>query len=560
MRPTRGLCLVCLAPAARASVGDLVDDHWWSDWNATRFTGKDPFNPGAINDPADDITCPAKACQSDNDCSDAPERICFRYPPCQKITHGKICLHKDLWPSMLWEDLVLFLVMFCIGICAGATGIGGGGLNVPMLMIWSKFNIKEAVPLSHAAVMGNALAMLFFNLKLRHPHCAARPLVHYDLVLLLLPAMLAGSNLGVLTGRIFPPTLLIILSMFLLAFATLKTLHKGVHIAKDNREAKRNGREGAHEGFARPLNVESLGASPAPRDGSQLDGTSLQEAPERGIPSPKPSPKPWPTSPRVGRNGEDMLRTWSGDVVTVGGRTSMRDLVPTPGGEAGPGPRRIPWKIIGMLLVLEALFTADQLANQKDVTGIKMCTMPYWLIFGALYPIAIVGTVLGSWALQSLMAWHEERGDGLIQGEITVTTCTMFAYPGAMLLIGLVAGLLGLGGGEFMVPLMLELGLPPRVAGATSGMLMVLTTASNIIHYLVAQTLQAFLGYAISVFFIAMSGGLVGLIIRDTPYAKANSHLIVYLLATLLFVSALLLAYRGLVLSPLQWEFRKFCP
>merc|ERR1712217_57051 len=94
-------------------------------------------------------------------------------------------------------------------------------------------------------------------------------------------------------------------------------------------------------------------------------------------------------------------------------------------------------------------------------------------------------------------------------------------------------GLLGLGGGEFMVPLMLEMGLPTRVASSTSGFLMLFTTGSNIIHYFIAGTLQKFLGYATGMFFVAMSGGLVGLILRDTAYARANVHIVVYVLAGL---------------------------
>merc|ERR1712232_1405706 len=129
------------------------------------------------------------------------------------------------------EDLAVYGAMFVIGVAAGATGIGGGGLNVPMLMLWSRFDIKEAVPLSHSAVMGNALAMLLINAPQRHPACPQRPLIHYELALLLLPAMLGGSSAGVIVGRACPPALLIVLSLCLLVFATAKTVKKGIHIA-----------------------------------------------------------------------------------------------------------------------------------------------------------------------------------------------------------------------------------------------------------------------------------------------------------------------------------------
>merc|ERR1712050_446308 len=111
-----------------------------------------------------------------------------------------------------------------------------------------------------------------------------------------------------------------------------------------------------------------------------------------------------------------------------------------------------------------------------------------------------------------------------------------------------------------MVPLMLEMGLPTRVASFTSGFLMLFTTGSNIVHYYIAGTLQKFLGYATGMFFVAMSGGLIGLILRDTTYAKANVHIVVYVLAGLLAGGGVLLAVRGLFNVEYEWGFKAFCP
>merc|ERR1712137_1234400 len=72
--------------------------------------------------------------------------------------------------------------------------------------------------------------MLFFNAPQRHPFCPARPLIHYELALVLMPAMLAGSNLGVLVNRICPATLLVSLALVLLLLTTLKTITKARHL------------------------------------------------------------------------------------------------------------------------------------------------------------------------------------------------------------------------------------------------------------------------------------------------------------------------------------------
>jgi len=111
-----------------------------------------------------------------------------------------------------------------------------------------------------------------------------------------------------------------------------------------------------------------------------------------------------------------------------------------------------------------------------------------------------------------------------------------------------------------MVPLLLEFGTLPRVAAATSGFLIFFTTWSNIVHYLMVGTVEPDIGYTVSMFVVAMLGAMVGLMGRDTTYMQRNSHLVVLLLALLLIISGLLLAYRGLYLSPLEWGFAPFCP
>jgi len=164
--------------------------------------GNKPYQPGAIVDPFSDVNCETESCNSTSDpCSAYPYRLCQAYPNCPT----KVCLHKQLFP-MLPEDLTVFIAMFLIAVCAGAAGIGGGGLNVPILMMLNSFGIKEAVPLSHTAVMGNALAQLLVNAPQRHPNAPDRPLIHYELAILALPAQLGGNSLGVVVGRIFPPT------------------------------------------------------------------------------------------------------------------------------------------------------------------------------------------------------------------------------------------------------------------------------------------------------------------------------------------------------------------
>ena len=48
------------------------------------------------------------------------------------------CVHKDLLP-LIPADGLATLVMVVASVLGGAAGIGGGGLNVPLLMLTLKF-------------------------------------------------------------------------------------------------------------------------------------------------------------------------------------------------------------------------------------------------------------------------------------------------------------------------------------------------------------------------------------------------------------------------------------
>ena len=146
----------------------------------------------------------------------------------------QMCLHKTLTPFAA-QDVVGTVLLFITGILAGASGIGGGGLNVPLLMIVQGFIIEEAVPLSHMMVLGNAVAQNIINLQRSHPKEPRRPMVDFDVPLLLLPVQLGGNALGVIFEQVVPKSLLLVLACCVLLLAATKTLVRGVKDFKQER-------------------------------------------------------------------------------------------------------------------------------------------------------------------------------------------------------------------------------------------------------------------------------------------------------------------------------------
>lgn len=108
------------------------------------------------------------------------------------------------------------------------------------------------------------------------------------------------------------------------------------------------------------------------------------------------------------------------------------------------------------------------------------------------------------------------------------------------------AGLLGIGGGLILGPLLLELGLHPVVSTATSNFLVLFTSSSTSIQFILLGMMNKDFGIACTI--ASSFGSLVGtfLIQKLLSATKRNSYLI-FALASVLGVSTLLIPAHTLL-------------
>ena len=155
-------------------------------------------------------------------------------PPRVEEFHGEE-EHKPLFP-LDWTD---YLGFFCASLglmLAAGGGIGGGGMLVPLYILVMGFSPKHAIPLSNVTVFGGACANLYLNQPKRHPK-ADRPLMDWDLILIMQPMTIAGALLGSFVNKILPTIILTICLVALLAYTTHGTLQKGFAAFKKESDA-----------------------------------------------------------------------------------------------------------------------------------------------------------------------------------------------------------------------------------------------------------------------------------------------------------------------------------
>lgn len=108
--------------------------------------------------------------------------------------------HKPLHPMDSWDFIGFGLASIGLMIAA-AGGIGGGGILVPLYILVLGFHAKHAIPLSNITIFGGAITNTVLNLSKRHPD-ADRPLVDWDLILVMEPLTIGGALVGSFINKV----------------------------------------------------------------------------------------------------------------------------------------------------------------------------------------------------------------------------------------------------------------------------------------------------------------------------------------------------------------------
>ena len=110
---------------------------------------------------------------------------------------------------------------------------------------------------------------------------------------------------------------------------------------------------------------------------------------------------------------------------------------------------------------------------------VDSCSPLFWILVFGVYPCLfiitffIARTNMKNYNRKLELKWIPAEGD------IEWDSKKSIIYPAVSALSGLLGGLLGIGGGMIVSPLLLELGVLPRVASATSALAVLMTSSSS---------------------------------------------------------------------------------
>eukprot|EP00585_Thalassiosira_rotula_P012520 CAMPEP_0196133442 /NCGR_PEP_ID=MMETSP0910-20130528/2667_1 /TAXON_ID=49265 /ORGANISM="Thalassiosira rotula, Strain GSO102" /LENGTH=597 /DNA_ID=CAMNT_0041393169 /DNA_START=120 /DNA_END=1913 /DNA_ORIENTATION=+ len=453
--------------------------------------------------------------------------------------------NSDNHYPFLWFDIAGTVVWFITAGIATACGVGGGGIYVPMGILLLRFPPKPASGLSQASIFGASLGGILVNIRKRHPdeHIRdtkgqpsdvqegkiisyekdkgpaeiekdrkyylsggdgnrkfySRPVIDYNMALFLAPMEMAGAVLGVIIQRLFPNWLFLSFAAVVLGFTAYKTFKKFLVAYGKDKEAriKRENLIAAESRHAENKNQAGGDVEMTEVDGNAADTEDDEQSSEK-----------------------DDLKELEKR------RQFLED-------DARQYPKE---KIAYLILLWAGLTVITFLKGGKgvdSVIGLTCADAGFYILVAAQFLwtmgfAAIFGykNVKGTQARLAVNYPFNEQ-DVLWDGK------KLQFYSFFTFLAGIVAGLIGIGGGMVLGPLMLVMGINPRVSTATTATMILLTSSSVAVMFVMSGLVPW--EYALYFFCVCLSGAYIGKTRIDSYVKKTGmSSILVGILATII--------------------------
>jgi len=466
----------------------------------------------------------------------------------------------------LWYDIAGTFVWFITAGIATACGVGGGGIYVPMGILLLRFPPKPSSGLSQASIFGASLGGILVNCRKKHPdeHIRdtkgtpseqagkiisyeknkgpaeiesdrkrylaggdggrkfyTRPVIDYNMALFLAPMEMAGAVLGVIIQRVFPNWLFLCFAAVVLGFTCYKTFKKFfAAYAKD--KAAREERK-------------ALAASEM-KVGGEVEMTNTN-------------------ADTTDTEGDDQSAEQDDPKEIEARRKFLED-------DARQFPKE---KIAYLVLLWAGLTVITFLKGGKgvdSVIGITCEDAGFYILVAAQFLWTLGFAAVFGYRNVKLTQARLDVNYPFNETDVLWDSKKLQFYSFFTFVAGIVAGLIGIGGGMVLGPLMLVMGINPRVSTATTATMILLTSSSVAVMFVMSGLVPW--EYALYFFCICLMGAYIGKTRIDAYVKKTGmGSILVGALATIIglaTIGCMIILFMNL--AKVDWcldGFKSFC-
>lgn len=408
----------------------------------------------------------------------------------------------DIMPSDLvhpfwlftWDDVnhmhVFFtcIVLYVSGILCSAAGIGGGGVFVAVLMVVGKLTPHNAVPLSKAIVFFGAVAS--FNVNLRRAYDKnnatpnSKPVIDFVACRLVVPAALVGTFGGVLLNWHIKDYQLVLLLTAVLVFMTVLVVKQAYQQYQQEENAL----------DAQTLNSQELGNRFNHQTFNDDEETELSRLIPQGnrqetpIADVVPLDKKSPTTTDIILSGSLLWIVVMSGIIRFHMHACGAEKAGTTSGQSACQHPII----LSLFGGLAEHWMADS-ASASRITQALICVPVFTCLTIAVF-CGHEAVEHHKWSVRAVLA-----------------------YESVALVTGVLAGLVGVGGGLILSPFFLLSGMEPTVAIGTSSTCVLFTSSSTTIQYLFTDRIVMSLAivYGLTTLIASYTGTTLVLSLQD---------------------------------------------
>jgi len=213
----------------------------------------------------------------------------------------------------------------------------------------------------------------------------------------------------------------------------------------------------------------------------------------------------------------------------------------------------VPWYKVGLIAVV---FVSVMLFNvlrgssdgSIDLLGITCGDRVYWWLTFIVIPICFIFWGIIRW--MTVLQFHRREAANwvYVDGDVVWSENNTLTYPCVAILAGLIAGMFGIGGGIINGPLMVELGYEPSVAAATGATMLLLTSFTSTMMYILFDLLNP--QYAIILLCVGFSATTFGQSAFNCAmgkFVRKRDSLIIFVIAFIVCASAIMMGAVGII-------------
>mmetsp|Transcript_24243 Transcript_24243/g.35923 ORF Transcript_24243/g.35923 Transcript_24243/m.35923 type:complete len:592 (-) Transcript_24243:271-2046(-) len=441
-----------------------------------------------------------------------------------------------LMPLETNDILGLLFASMGVLIAAGG-GIGGGGIALPVYIMVMGLSPRDAIPISAVTVFGGSLATLLVTCRKRHP-LADRPLIDWNLVLVMEPLVVIGALLGALLQRLISEKFLVVMLVIFLSITAHTTLSKARRMYRAETvyiEKLRN-----HQCRYPHLHQPEFSAAAGwpPQNQPNTIPPILSSSTNDSMPPPA-HPFLQKKSGSDGSSfGRQEILILNPDFVSLRSDVLKQSKV-TPC-----------YKILALCFMFCIIIFLNIMVGGGvfySPWGIECGSYEFW----GVHLIMAIFLIASAWSAQTyLIAQHEIKQLILfdyVQGDIQWDQQAGILYTIMFFAAGIFAGVFGIGGGMVCVPVLLTMGVHPMVASATSSCMILFTSIASVTSFSIFGLIlwdYAAVCLAVGFFPTLIGMSLMQRVRKTTSYRGYNferNSIITFAIGAVILLSALMM-------------------